>query len=365
MVSVTTDSASVWGWLTRRMPWPHLILMALLCMLSPVLTPAHADEPPTGVYSLTSPGKPVNAAILTNPLVSGVSIRWQWQNVEPIEGEYNWSYFDREITQAASAGKQVLLRVVSGGQNTPLWVLDAGVETFSSVDPQSGQTITVPVWWDPIFLAKKKKLIAAMGMHYATNAAVVLVSTSCANTTSDDWALPSSKTDVQNLLAIGYTPQKLIQACTEIIDASRAAFPLQFSLMAINRAPKGLDPDVDYVAEHVVDYAMAHYPGEFIAQKNSLSARTWDPWTASKLHGWQVLYDNRPMVAGQMLWSVTDDPTCRMNGNITPCNPGTVLRQAVTIGAHYEMLYQEIYQKDILNPDLAGVIGEAASLLSW
>jgi hypothetical protein len=70
------------------------------------------------------------------------------------------------------------------------------------------------------------------------------------------------------------------------------------------------------------------------------------------------------MVAGQMLWYVTDDPTCRMNGKITPCNPLQVLRQAVTIGAHYEMLYQEIYQQDILNPALAGAISDAARLLA-
>jgi hypothetical protein len=242
-------------------------------------------------------------------------------------------------------------------------VYNAGVQTFSFVDPQTNTTVTAPVWWDPIFLQKKKNFIAAMGQHFGPNSNIVLVSTSCANATSDDWAVPSSTTDVQNLVALGYTSGKLINACKAIIDAAMAAFPNQFPLMAINRGPKGLDPDVDYVAKQVVDYAMTRYPGRFITQKNSLSARTWDPLTASKLHGWQVLYDSRPMVAGQMLWYVTDDPTCRMNGMFAPCNPVQVLREAVLIGAHYEMLYQEIYQKDILNPDLAGVIGEAANLL--
>ena len=155
----------------------------------------------------------------------------------------------------------------------------------------------------------------------------------------------------------------MINACEDIIDATMAAFPNQVTLMAINRGAKGLDPNADYVASKVVNYAMTQYPGRFIAQKNSLSARTWDPWTSSQLHGWQVLYDARPMVAGQMLWYVTDDPTCRMNNKIMPCDPVQMLRQAVTVGAHYEMLYQEIYQKDILNPDLSGVISEAANLL--
>jgi hypothetical protein len=363
MVSITIDSTSVRGWLTRRIPRPHLILMALLCLLLSLLQPAHADELPTGIYSLTPPGRPIPSAILTNPLVAGVTVRWQWQDVELMEGRYDWSYFDGEITKVAKAGKKVLLRISSGGKNTPEWVFDAGVQTFSFVDPQTNATITIPVWWDPIFLEKKKDFIAAMGRHFTANPNIVLVSSSCANTTSDDWAVPTSNTDIQNLLAKGYTSSKLINACEDIIDATMAAFPNQFTLMAINRGAKGLDSNVDYVASHVVDYAMTRYPGRFIAQKNSLSASTWDPWTASKLHRWQVLYDARPMVAGQMLWYVTDDPSCRMNGYSTPCNPVQVLRQAVTVGAHYEMLYQEIYQKDILNPDLSCVISDAANLL--
>ncbi len=363
MIARTTRLASRRRWLEPRSPWLQIVLAALLGTLSAFIPQTLASDLPRGVYSLTAPGKPVNASILTNPHVTGVSVRWQWQNIEPSEGVYDWSYFDREISRVADAGKMILLRVVSGGINTPQWVFDAGVETFSFVDPKSGEMQTVPLWWDPIFLTKKRNLIAAMGAHFATHPAVVLVSSSCANVNSDDWAVPQSEADVENLLAAGYTPEKLINACQQIIDASVAAFPTQFSLMAINRGIKGVDPDVDYVAERVVDYAMARYPGRFIVQKNSLSARTWDPWTASQLHGWQVLYDRRPMVAGQMLWYVTDDASCRMNGRVTPCHPATVLRQAVAIGAHYEMLYQEIYQKDILNPDLAGVIAEAASLL--
>ena len=80
-----------------------------------------------------------------------------------MEGMYDWSYFDSEITKVAKAGKKVLLRISSGGKNTPEWVFDAGVQTFSFVDPQTNATITVPVWWDPIFLEKKRNFIAAMG----------------------------------------------------------------------------------------------------------------------------------------------------------------------------------------------------------
>ena len=74
--------------------------------------------------------------------------------------------------------------------------------------------------------------------------------------------------------------------------------------------------------------------------------------------------DNQPDVAGQMLWYVTNDTSCRMNSGVKPCDPVTVLQEAVSLGAEYGMSYQEIYQQDILNPALVGVISYAADVLA-
>jgi hypothetical protein len=101
-----------------------------------------------------------------------------------------------------------------------------------------------------------------------------------------------------------------------------------------------------------------------IVQKNSLSTITPDPSILPALGAWQIIFDNQPDVAGQMLWFATDDSTCRLNGEAKPCDPVTVLHEAVWLGAQYGMRYEEIYQKDILNPDLASVISFAARLLA-
>jgi hypothetical protein len=155
----------------------------------------------------------------------------------------------------------------------------------------------------------------------------------------------------------------LVNACKKILDATMAAFPNQVVTMPVGRSSNKLDPDPDYVARNVVEYAMTTYPGRFIVQKNSLSADTPDPSVMPLLGAWQIIYDNQPEVAGQMLWAVTDDSTCRMNGGVKPCDPATVLQEAVRIGAGYGMGYEEIYQKDILNPALADVISYAADIL--
>lgn len=156
---------------------------------------------------------------------------------------YDWSYFDREISKVANAGKKVLLRILSGGQNTPQWVFDAGAQTFSFVDLQTNTTVTIPVWWDPLFLEKKKNFIVAMGRHFTTHPNIVSVLSSCANATPDDWAVPTSSTDIQNLIALGDTSEKLINACRVQILVEKA---LDEVLIAGNQVASHDPPDLRF-----------------------------------------------------------------------------------------------------------------------
>jgi Beta-galactosidase len=369
MVSGVPHPKSARRWFGRLAFMPRVVMAGLFFLPLLSISNAQADSFPSGVFSLTPPNTSVDSKILTNPSVAGVTIRGRWPDVASSEGIYNWSYFDNQITRVKNAGKDILLRITAGGQNTPQWVYNEGAQTFTFVNsnpysPTYQQTLTIPVFWDPIFLENEKTFIAAMGQHFTGNPNIVLVSMSCANATTDDWQMPSSKADVANWRAIGYRPDKLIEACEEILDATMTAFPNQTVLLAVGRSGNNLDPDPDYVARHVVSYARTTYPGRFIVQKNSLSADTPDPSIMPVLGAWQIIYDNQPGIAGQMLWAVTNDTACRMNGKVKPCDAATVLQDAVSTGVSYGMQYQEIYQKDILNPVLANIISTAAEMLT-
>jgi hypothetical protein len=324
---------------------------------------------PYGVISLTPKGKSVPSGVLTHPYVDGVSLRSSWQEIELSEDNYDWSYLDTQISRVANAGKPIILRMVSGGQNTPPWVFNLGVQTFSFTNKNKYQgnyneVVTIPVFWDPVFLKKKKKFIRAMSDHYQGNKDIISVVMECANSLTDDWNVPSQPDDVKTWKTIGYTSEKLINVCKQIIDTVSTEFPNQTVLLSV--APNGgdLDPDPNYVARNVVAYGREAYPGRFIVQKNSLSANIPNPTLLTTLGPWQIIYNNQPMTGGQMLWNVTNDASCRMNGNVKPCDPATILRKAVTLGTYYGMRYQEIYQVDILNNDLASVIRDAAELLA-
>ena len=306
--------------------------------------------------------------ILNDPRIVGLDLGGRWADIETTEGVYDWSAVDSELVKAEAHGKKVLLRIVSGGVSVPDWLLaDPNVQTFSFIDTNPyhstyGEELTIPVFWDPIFLAKKIALIQAAGAHFAGHSNIEVVACSFANATTGDWNIPNAPEDIANWRAAGYTTELMVNAGEMIIDATMAAFPNQNVALSIGRGAGDLDPTQDYLAEAAVDYATTTY-GRFVTEKNQLAANAADPAAdPSSLWNWQVLFDQCPNVAAQMLWFVSGDATYRMNGGI-PGNERDILLNAIIIGTHYGTQYQEIYEKDLKNPALSSVIDAANSLL--
>ena len=310
------------------------------------LSQSASGEVPRGVFSLSPAGVACREAVLANPSVDGIGIRQNWKDLEPTEGDYKWSFLDAEVARAAAAGKMVLLRI-NTQTSKPEWVTNAVVQaggTFFTFD-KDGVPTTIPVFWDPTFLAKKKAMIAALGAHFTNNSAIKIVWTSFANASSEDWSVPHTQTEVTAWKAAGYTTEKLLEAGRQIIEASMTAFPNQYVTLAV--AGNGsLDPDPNYVARNSVLAARAAWPGRLIVQKNSLG--TYNPPAPGTATVYQLLWDSRPDVAGQMLDASFNDTTYRNNAGVAD-DPAVILHKSVDLGASYGMKYIEIYQLDVLN----------------
>ena len=336
------------------------------------ISAAEATVPPIpkGIFSM--PAAEANGfpdPILNDWRIVGLDLGGGWGDFEATEGVYDWSSVDSELAKAEAHGKKVLLRIVSGGINVPAWLLaDPNVQTFTFIDTNPyhstyGQELTIPVFWDPIFLAKKIALIQAAGAHFAGHSNIEVVACAFANSTTGDWNIPDEQKDIENWLAAGYTTELMVNAGEMIIDATMAAFPNQNVSLSIGREPNGLNAAQDYLAETVVDYAMTTY-GRFITQKNSFCATTPDPAVnISVLFNWQVVFDQCPNVAAQMLWYVTGDTTYRMNGGVAGDELG-ILLSAIIIGTHYGTQYQEIYEADLENSNLSPALDYANWLLT-
>jgi hypothetical protein len=61
---------------------------------------------------------------------------------------------------------------------------------------------------------------------------------------------------------------------------------------------------------------------------------------------WNLLWNSKPDVAGQMVFSCYGEPTYRVNDGV-PDDPGSVLRRSIDAGLSYGMKYIEIYQPDV------------------
>src|SRR5712691_8235012 len=82
------------------------------------------SQVPRGVFSLSGSGVAAGSDVLANPNVLGISLRQNWVDLEPSEGNFNWTFLDSEVARAAAAGKVVMLRI--GTQSgKPAWVTTA------------------------------------------------------------------------------------------------------------------------------------------------------------------------------------------------------------------------------------------------
>jgi hypothetical protein len=188
----------------------------------------------------------------------------------------------------------------------------------------------------------------------------------------------SGSSERSRWLTIGYAAQKVINSgcpasgTTGVIDAAARAFPDATVAYAVGRtaaaedAPSmnGLDPTSDYVAQTVLDNAIAKYGNRIAIQKNSLSKKTADnqPYSAQPADDqWTIIYDNPTCVGAQMLWNCFGDASYRMNNGVE-ADPAEVLTAAVDAGVEYNTQYQGIYQTDVIN--LPAVISYAHDALA-
>src|SRR2546421_131990 len=197
------------------------------------------------------------------------------------------------------------------------------------------------------------------GAFFLSTPAVKIVGVSFANASSEDWGVPHLPPEVAEWLAAGYTTQKMLDAGATIINATMAAFPNQYVTLSIGGNGPALDPDPSYVARNAVLNARASWPGRLIVQKNTLE--TFIPNAPGTGTLWQLLWDSRPDVAGQMAYWCYGDPTYRVNKGV-PIDPSTALINSVNKGLGYQTKYIEIYRKDVVTLLAATHYAHAAQL---
>lgn len=336
---------------------------------------ATASATPTGVYALIQNLKSIPSSVLSNSNVDGVALYLAWYNVEQKgDNVYKWSYLDNQIAAARNAGKKVSLSIMAGTW-TPDWVYGKGAQSFTYVDKKSSTQHKIPVPWDTVYLKYFTEFLKAVGARYGNNPAISDIKITGVNPNTQETALPRSTgqkvtsngqtwyttNDVQHWMSIGYTTTKVENAWLRIADVMYQYFPGKsitgifypgsFPPIDANGQRIANQSGNDALIYDMVAKAEAKYGSRFVLQNDGMSS-TWM---------WPAL-TNQPSnvrTGAQMVWSVTDDPSGRMNGHHPGYDPATVLKDTVNDALAGGLDFLEFYLNDIQNPDLSSVIAYA------
>ncbi|MCK4872902.1 MAG: DUF4832 domain-containing protein [Phycisphaerales bacterium] len=113
--------------------------------------------------------------------------RFEWAEIEPEEGQFNWKLIDDFITAWAGVDKQSAFGVMCANSHslqpyvTPKWVFNAGAKCrrvelsrLGAYGGSPGEKI-VPVFDDPVFLDKLRAFVTALGKRYDGNPHIAYV----------------------------------------------------------------------------------------------------------------------------------------------------------------------------------------------
>jgi len=112
--------------------------------------------------------------------------RYDWSEIEPEEGQYNWLIIDKNLAAWKAVGKLFAFGIMNANTSDPLltyvtpkWVFQDGaasvkIQTYSDV-PDRKTVQYIPVWDDPIFLRKLQDFLTALGHRYDGNPAIAYI----------------------------------------------------------------------------------------------------------------------------------------------------------------------------------------------
>jgi hypothetical protein len=206
------------------------LLWACLIAIFFATRPLVAADAPAGIFSLgqarnnpATSGDERLGGIRAYDFVSGFTLRLFWHDLEPTQGQYNFSVIDAAIQRVSALGQSLDIEIFTN--NEPAYVLDGASATY--VDHRGG---TNPVPWDPLAQARHAALYAALGSHVVQGAGAPHPLSLDPTLKSIDVAPAGLNFGVRDLNDgiqnhPQYTQQKYIDAVIDGVAAATTAFP--------------------------------------------------------------------------------------------------------------------------------------------
>lgn len=150
--------------------------------------------------------------------VSGTLLRYSWSDINPNEGEFDFSQLSAELAEAQRLGTFTSMAIVDS-KEMPTWLLEK-CEAFDYEFRSEAVSTCLP--WDATYLQYKESLIQALGEAFDNHeylAGVYVTYAAMTNGIEMHW-----RVDEQEFIDAGYSFDRLSNAYNAVLDMYFAAF---------------------------------------------------------------------------------------------------------------------------------------------
>lgn len=320
-----------------------------------------------GVYFLGTANMPISTTSFNDPNISGVVVRFRWNDLEPSPGNFNWAFIDGEIAKAVTYNKKISLQPLG----IPNWLGSIGAQQYYTIQdnpssPNFGQITTGVIPWDSVYVSRFKIFLQNLAIKYAGNPVVTYVNVIGVNFSRNlpDTVLTDTVTITKQAFwsVYNYNADSLGALINEMTDYYMSVFPstpLWCSVDYVTFQPNASGQARNYLASIYCNYGIINYPDRFGLFREDVSGCNPNLSNIANTSHWYLMQQNHCRTGAQMLWSVQDGPSRMNQCGILPNTKAMVLDSAVNNGLALGMRYLEIYGSDITDTSLASTIQQA------
>ncbi|MGB7622402.1 MAG: hypothetical protein WBN92_08645 [Terriglobia bacterium] len=358
------------------------LVLAGALLLFPTAAMAEPGQPGTSIDNSLPSGlvvvienKPqqdraLDLRALDNPFISGVALQIRWRDIEPVQGQPDWSKLDQLFAAAESSKKWVQL-LIFPGFFAPAWAKEGAQTDLFPIQygPGKGTVEKLPMPWDNVYLTRWFAFLKQLSNRYARSLAFRMIAADGPTSVSAEFTLPNNPQDHKKWLNDSYTPRKYMEAWRKVFRVYADYFPNQYvSLSAPGLpilGPGRKDPgERKQARRETVDQASGILGRRLALQWSNLhagSTRVHD----SDYFDFLVGYSGRIITGIQMKTSAEHS-----SGDMgAEGDPPLALRRSIDMGmqpnnAGQHVNYLEIYEPDVLADEMQPVLRYGASLFA-
>lgn len=211
---------------------------------------------PKGVFA--SSGSNSNH-VLDHNEVRGVLVRGLWKDIEPSEGNFDFTALDQQINAIKAKGKKYSLAVIAGGIGSPDWLITQKNVPYFNYLFRGTNSNKLPLIWDDTVLMYLGKLADKLAEKYNTDSSLVLVYIPQMTANGIEGHLNGfDKEDFENA---GYTETKWINASLQNAKKFANVFPQKALAFEVHDLFLSIAPASTIITELWEDTSLNHRVG--------------------------------------------------------------------------------------------------------